>query len=337
MSICSCDISSYADEVSPENVANVLMELSAIEGAQYYVDNRENITFLDSLYAEDILPALEDCDYFELKRIKSITQNTPYNEVITEWCRDKRAECLELIEKEINENKEIEKEAFLSSIVPAIRLDIDENIEEDVDEVMSQYAGGLLNYRKLAFLFGRNRNDFKQMFWEKFDTLKYQEIINNHVKTYLDSLQVNQSAYSVSLTETEFSFQGVVNPPKFVIGLSQSTLRHVNKYTSGEKDEIMVDAVKDYVIPIALGMTTGPGAALIATTYDVATLAYDVKVTIDDIQSDEPSKDDVVKYICEHDLTYQIDNFYLNKWIERVLSYIDESNRQLYMEISKAL
>ena len=71
--------------------------------------------------------------------------------------------------------------------------------------------------------------------------------------------------------------------------------------------------------------------------YDIGTFAYDIKVTIDDIKEEKIEPDDMVVYVCNHDLSYQIDNYYLNKCIERVNAAIVDSNKRLTNEIIKLL
>lgn len=47
--------------------------------------------------------------------------------------------------------------------------------------------------------------------------------------------------------------------------------------------------------------------------------------------------DEMVKYICSHDLSYQIKNFYLGLWTSQVYKEVDRSNKELFNYIQKNL
>lgn len=43
-----------------------------------------------------------------------------------------------------------------------MEVEIDSLLEKDMDKVMSQYAGGFMNWRKLKFLFGTGSDNFEK-------------------------------------------------------------------------------------------------------------------------------------------------------------------------------
>ena len=315
---------------------DILSDSSPEEGAEFYMNSRNTYHFADSIYGDSIMPYIEGLDYFTLKHISQTIEQSPYALIVEEAASDKRADCLAKIKKEIEGNMQDEYNSFNKYILPALRLSLDSMVQNDVEEIMNKYAGGILNYRKIAFVFGRNRNDFKDMFWQQFDTLKYEGMIKEHLTAFIDTIYKNHDCYLQDMVGKKNEYNKEIICPKFVIGLSQSTLRHVNDYTKGETDDILNAAFKDFVAPLAIGAVSG-GAGILAELYDVANTAYDVVVTIDDIKSEEVSKDDMVKYITEHDITYQIDNYYLNLWVNQVARIIEESNNYVYDKIEKEL
>ena len=120
-----------------------------------------------------------------------------------------------------------------------------------------------------------------------------------------------------------------MDTPELKIGLSKSTLKHIQNYTKNQSDKILTDIVKDWITPAVLAGVSGG----VSTIYDIGTFAYDIKVTIDDIKNEKIDPDDMVKYVCNHDLSYQIDNYYLNLCLEKVNVLIIESNHKLYNKI----
>lgn len=109
-------------------------------------------------------------------------------------------------------------------------------------------------------------------------------------------------------------------------------MKHIKKYTTGQVDEIIQEAFKDYVAPLAIGAAIG-GAGVVYKLYDVGNDIYDVAITIKDIKEAKVDADDMVIYVCTHDLSYQIDNFYLKDCSKIAKKLIVNSNNQLYNAI----
>lgn len=308
-------------------------DLSPKEGADYYLENREQYSFLDTLYQDSIMPAVLQCNYFDLDSVRDVLSDTPFKADIDPVYFQQRAQLLQQVEKEVEVNAHKQKKVFDKFYLPYLEMSIDSMIDEDVDKVMSKYAGGFLNYRKLAFFFGRGRNDFKQMFWEKFDTVRYQNKIKDYIYSFYDSVKVQQDEYCHSMTGSAFKCtMGVVTPP-FKIGLTGSTLSYVKHYTSKQTNEMVGEAIKDYAVPLILDVASG-GAALV---YDIGNTAYDVNEMVKEVKNMKVDDDEMVKYICSHDLSYQIRNYYIGLWTSQVYKEIDRSNKELFNYIQKNL
>ena len=308
-------------------------DLSPKEGADYYLENHEQYSFLDTLYQDSIMPAVLQCNYFDLDSVRDVLSDTPFKAYIDPVYHQRRELLLQQVEKEVEFNAIKQKKVFDKFYLPYLEMSIDSMIDEDVDKVMSKYAGGFLNFRKLAFFFGRGRNDFKQMFWEKFDTVRYQNKIREYIYSFYDSVKVQQDEYCNSMTGSMFKCRMRVVTPPFRIGLTGSTLSYVKHYTSKQTSEMVGEAIKDYAVPLLLDVASG-GAALV---YDIGNTAYDVNSMVKEIKNMKIDDDEMVKYICSHDLSYQIKNFYLGLWTSQVYKEVDRSNKELFNYIQKNL
>lgn len=320
--------------LSASEAVDSLMVLSPADGARFYMNYKEECDSLDIVYKGLCIPAIGDCCYPELKEIQSILKGTQYEDIVIEYANNKRDDYLLNLKTEINEYIVEEKNILHEEALNALEMDLDSLIQEDVEDILEHYAGGFLNFRKITFIFGRNRNDFKDIFWEDFDTLQYKKKIEEHLKSFVVQVQESQNLYYKELTGKDFVFDFRIKAPnEFTIGLSQSTLEHIQKYTKGESDDILTSVFKDFIAPLAIGAASGG----IGYLYEIGNFAYDVKVSIDDIKNEEVDKDDMVKFVCEHDLAYQIRNYYLTQWIEQVDKFIEDSNAKLYQQILEDL
>lgn len=318
-------------------VMDTFVKMSPQEGARFYASNREEYPFLDTLYRDSVLPFVGYCDYYEMKQTARELAGTPYFDKVNGWLGKVRGEYLSTLSKEIQDNGKLQKEVFAKTVLPVIEMDVDSMLEEDIKDIIDDYAGGLFNWHKLAFIFGRNRDDFKDMFWDKFDVDKYTEHIEEHVKAYFDITLQQQNSYCKNITGKDFNEPMKIEYPEFMVGLSPRTLKHVQEYTHGETKEMTEEAIRDWVVPAALGLASGGTSLPVNTIYGIGTLAYDIKVTIDDIKAQKLDNDDRLAYVCRNDVSFQIRDYYLDKWTAMVNKAIDENNKKLYEKISAEL
>lgn len=308
-------------------------ELSPRDGAEFYLQNRNQYAFMDSLYIDSVMPAVLQCNYFDLDSVRRVLKETDFMATIEPLYQERRKEVALQVKMELGKNNAKLIDVYDKHYLPSLEMSIDSMLDDDVEKIMSKYAGGFMNYRKLAFLFGRDRDDFKEMFWEKFDTLRYQGKIIEYINTFFGSVKEQQNAYCVDLTGQEFNDTMMVETPPLIIGLSQSTLSHVKKYTSQQSSEIVGEAIKDYAVPLLLGAVSGG----VANLYDVGSTAYDINKIVKDVKKVKIDDDEMVKFICSHDLAYQIKNYYIDKWTSQVHDEINKSNEKLYLFILKNL
>lgn len=300
------------------------------EGALFYVENRRNVEFLDSMYEATVIPAIESCDYLELKKVQGVLKNTKYNKIISGLMAAKRSRCLENIKAEIAKNEKLEIAAVNKYIVPTLSLEMDSLVENNVDEILNSYSGGILNYRKLAFLVGRDSSKFVSIFDEKVDVAGFGKCSSDYANNFLYIISYQQDKYCNSLTGKSFHYKAAFKQPVPVVNLSQNTIGFIQTYTDKENVGVIYSAVKDYAVPIAIGFVSG-GASLV---YDAATMGYDI---VQSIRNTELSQEDIAKFLCEQDVVDHTINIYVESVRKQLIQHIKNSNKLLYNKIEKEL
>ena len=337
----SCNVSSSSTEdieLTPEKAIGKLADLSPTEGAQFFVDNRAQYSFLDTLYTDNIVPIIGQCSFDTIKAVKEVIEDTPANVALFPLYNNARNAYLESLHQEIRNNANSQKKAFVDYMIPAMQVEIDSLLEVDMGEVMSKYSGGFMNWRKLKFFFGTGSDDFEKIWNENIDNDKYTECVAKYIDTYLDSLSVQRDNYYKDIVgKGEFESESRISQATMDLLLAKKCVREVKKFTEKEKAEMTTSFLKDWVTPTILGAFTGGVGAAVSWAYDAGNLLYDVKVTIEDIKSQKLDSDEVVKYACMENIGFQIRQAYLKYYTERVFKNIDENSDKLYNSISENL
>lgn len=316
-----------------EDVLNVFAKLSPTEGAKYYYTHRNSFVFIDSLYGEKVFPALETCDYFELKQVYQILKSTSYSAQLKDWLGNKRPAVLAHIKQEIAENEEIELQTIDEEVLPALNLELDSLIEDNMDDIFESYAGGVMNYKKLAFFMGRNSTEFVNLFNKDIALQKYEKCAKDYAQNYIYIVNFQQSKYCSSLTGKPFSYKANIVMPKSRVNLNKQTITFIKDYTRDEKFDMAFFAIRDFAVPMVIGAATG-GLGYATYVYDAATLTYDVAQAFN---SNEISKDDMVKFMCEDDVAQQINNHYMLCVRKQLINHVKLSNKKLCDQVLKDL
>ena len=331
LSSCSLNSSSEEPNLTPEIAINQLAELSPTEGAQFFVNNREQYPFLDTLYVDNIVPIVGQCSFDTINAVKKCVEKTPADDALSPYYNETREDYLAGLNQEIKENAISQKKAFVDYIVPAMQVEIDSLLEVDMSEVMSKYSGGFMNWRKLKFWFGTGSDDFEKIWNENIDNDKYTECVAKYINTYLDSLAVQRNNYYNDIIENgDFESETRISQATMDLLLAKKCVREVKKFTEKEKEEMTTSFLKDWVAPTILGVFTGGAGTAVSWAYDAGNFLYDVKVTLDDIKSQKLDSDEVVKYACMENIGFQIRQAYLKYYTERVFRNIDENSDKLY-------
>lgn len=338
LSSCSLNSSSEEPYLTPEIAINQLAELSPTEGAQFFVNNREQYPFLDTLYVDNIVPIVGQCSFDTINAVKKCVEKTPADDALSPYYNETREDYLAGLNQEIKENAISQKKAFVDYIVPAMQVEIDSLLEVDMSEVMSKYSGGFMNWRKLKFWFGTGSDDFEKIWNENIDNDKYTECVAKYINTYLDSLAVQRNNYYNDIIENgDFESETRISQATMDLLLAKKCVREVKKFTEKEKDEMTTSFLKDWVAPTILGAFSGGVGTVVSWAYDVGNFLYDVKVTLDDIKSQKLDSEEVIKYACMENIGFQIRQAYLKYYTERVFRNIDENSDKLYNIISENL
>lgn len=337
---CSCALKEAHTEagLTQDSAMEMLAELSPTAGAQFFVDNRDDNPFLDTLYVDNIVPLVAQCSFDTIKAVKAFVKDTPAEDALLASYKSERKEYLKQIDQEIKENAVLQKQTFVNCIIPAMQVEIDSLLEKDMDKVMSKYAGGFLNWRKLKFFMGTGVDDFIKIWDENIDNDKYTECVAKHIDTYLDSLAVMRSHYYSDIVGNgEFESNSRISQATMDLLLAKKCVREAKKFTEKEKDEMTTSFLKDWVAPTVLGLFSGGTATAAAWAYDAGNFLYDIKVTIDDVKAQKLDSDDVLKYACMENIGFQIRQAYLKFYTQRVFKNIDENSKHLYGSISENL
>lgn len=338
LSSCSLNSSSEEPYLTLEIAINQLAELSPTEGAQFFVNNREQYPFLDTLYVDNIVPIVGQCSFDTINAVKKCVEKTPADDALSPYYNETREDYLAGLNQEIKENAISQKKAFVDYIVPAMQVEIDSLLEVDMSEVMSKYSGGFMNWRKLKFWFGTGSDDFEKIWNENIDNDKYTECVAKYINTYLDSLAVQRNNYYNDIIENgDFESETRISQATMDLLLAKKCVREVKKFTEKEKDEMTTSFLKDWVAPTILGAFSGGVGTVVSWAYDAGNFLYDVKVTLDDIKSQKLDSEEVIKYACMENIGFQIRQAYLKYYTERVFRNIDENSDKLYNIISENL
>ena len=338
LSSCSLNSSSEEPYLTPEIAINQLAELSPTEGAQFFVNNREQYPFLDTLYVDNIVPIVGQCSFDTINAVKKCVEKTPADDALSPYYNETREDYLAGLNQEIKENAISQKKAFVDYIVPAMQVEIDSLLEVDMSEVMSKYSGGFMNWRKLKFWFGTGSDDFEKIWNENIDNDKYTECVAKYINTYLDSLAVQRNNYYNDIIENgDFESETRISQATMDLLLAKKCVREVKKFTEKEKDEMTTSFLKDWVAPTILGAFSGGVGTVVSWAYDAGNFLYDVKVTLDDIKSQKLDSEEVIKYACMENIGFQIRQAYLKYYTERVFRNIDENSDKLYNIIPENL
>lgn len=338
LSSCSLNSSSEEPYLTPEIAINQLAELSPTEGAQFFVNNREQYPCLDTLYVDNIVPIVGQCSFDTINAVKKCVEKTSADDALSPYYNETREDYLAGLNQEIKENAISQKKAFVDYIVPAMQVEIDSLLEVDMSEVMSKYSGGFMNWRKLKFWFGTGSDDFEKIWNENIDNDKYTECVAKYINTYLDSLAVQRNNYYNDIIENgDFESETRISQATMDLLLAKKCVREVKKFTEKEKDEMTTSFLKDWVAPTILGAFSGGVGTVVSWAYDAGNFLYDVKVTLDDIKSQKLDSEEVIKYACMENIGFQIRQAYLKYYTERVFRNIDENSDKLYNIISENL
>lgn len=330
----SCSNRKSETSFTRENAMHKFLEMSPEQGAIFYVKNRFIYSFLDSFYRDSVFPAIMNCSYNELKNINTALKNTPLAETVQSYFNDIRNMYLKEIHTEILNNTHLQKKIFEQEVLPLMEIELNSILTDDMENVIDKYAGGLLNYRKLEFFFGKNEKDFKEL-WNKYIHVQsYNEHMNKYIEAYLDSICKFQEDYLCSVTGRKINKKLKIDIPHISINISNDILDQVNDFTTGEKIAMTTELIKDYAAPVVIGAFTGGVGSII---YEIGNTSYDMYGLYQDIENEEIDPEEQLLSVCVEEISDKIKKQYFQAIQNAVMDRIESSNQVLYNLILFAL
>ncbi|MCL1617199.1 hypothetical protein M3090_12450 [Bacteroides sp. ET71] len=334
MLLISCGSREQEPSFSRENAMQKFLNMSPERGAYFYAQNRKTYSFLDSFYRDSIFPAIAACNYKELKNINASLRSTPLEGVMEAYFQGVRNEYLQDIQAEIVNYTVLQKRLFEDEIFPLIEFELDSMLTADIENLIDEYAGGFLNYRKLEFFVGKDRSKFEKLWKENIRPQSYNEHLNKYVQAYLDSICTFQKEYFHTVTGRNVEKELNMDVSQISINISTNILNQVDSFTSGEKIAMTTELIKDYAAPIAVGIVTGGVGAIL---YEIGNTTYDVYTIYKDIENQVVEPEELLLSVCVEEMSHNIGTAYLQKMKQDVLSRIDSSNKVLFNLIALAL
>lgn len=323
MVLCSCDFKFIKPlELNYDTATEYLDNLSPVDGAKFYTDLRNDNPCLDTIYYEEIVPALCDVSYFELKQILNICKETPVYEEILPIFNEARDEILEDVQEEVLSNANSCFDAFVSSVMPIIEVEVDSMIEHDYQELFGKYDEGLN-------LFSANQ-DIRSLWNQHVNAENYRSMINNYIDMYMGTVHDLYSDYYKSLTgrTLTISFESI-NLPKVYVPFPDAIMKDAERYAD-KKTSDEIKNIAEGAISGALAYFSG-GASL---AFDIATISKDVydEITNTEISPEFAMEEMSINYVCN-----SITNEYLNSSVEIVRTAMEKDLILLWNQIEKEL
>lgn len=331
----SCDNHKKDNDIlTQQDAMSFFINNSPERGAIFYNKNRKKYPFLDKLYRDSIYPAITNCNYYELKNIYYTLKDTQFEKDIKILMVNSKGTLLKSISEELNQNMLLEQKIFKEEYMPIIEIGLDSIIHNDIEKIINEYAGGFLNHKKLYFFIGKNSEDFKELWRKNIVYSRYLNYIQVMTTNYLNIISSNKREYLNNVTGRNITQKFELQIQPETINISENIVNYVKEFTHSEKMEMMKDAIKDWIAPMAIGLLTGgTGAAL----YEMGITGYDIKVTIDDIKKQKLDSNDALMYMCEDDIHTQIKDKCLDSYTKQVMNKIQDINQQTYKLIDFAL
>lgn len=331
--ICSCSRDRKV-RLTPREAMKTFRSMSVDSGAMYYAQQRSLYPFLDTLYRDSILPVLETCSYFEIKAAYFYLEKTPVADEVQTLFQIVREDLLYEIKEDLEQMNQREQDMFITNMLPMIDLGIDSIVQKNIKKTVSQYAGGLLNFRKLYFMVGVNEKKFSECWHNNVNVDCYEAYLKSCINDYCQMIVENKVDYISSFIECKQDFYILDSPLDFQVELSSRVFNSVAEFTKKERNDLFVVFFKDFVAPALLSYISAP----ISVIYESINLGYDVfSVTKEDLENQEYDENMFLSDLCSEDIENQIQESAYPILIATMRKTIHSINQQAYDYLSIAL
>ena len=305
--------------ISYEYAIDTLYKCSPINSAHFYTRFYKTNSFLTQLFIDSIIPYFEYSNYNELKNINIILSKTPISKYITPIYQKAKDDKYKDIVTDLDNYREEYIHLLNDSILPLLIIEADSVVENSINNIFNDYAGGFMNYKKIGFFFGRDSEDFIQCWNNESESFyeRYKELNDSYIKSYLSTIDTIRESYFkewIPYFDSNISRYNELFNYKFEV--SEKQLSYVTQYTNKETDEMIYDTAVDFIIDagtIAAGsIIGGPVGAFLTSTgglaIGVGTGVYQSLNEINQLDSDEK-----FKYTCTEFTLEDLEQYYIKQ------------------------
>ncbi len=321
-------------EMSNNDIVDSLRSYSIISAADFYARYRETYEDLDSIYFDMYIPVFEDFSYHEYKELLPHIMPTPAYFYLLPLQEESRLLLLEDVGQDIEYAEQTAINIIENELIPTIKVELDSIIEKNFQTALNKYSGGILNYRKLAFIGGRNEYDFLRKWSDVNDSKEYYSYIENYTKIFADNVVQSGNEYYLQMVGDESPITWTLSAaPTFIIMLPDSVMKKVRDYTKKEKSELWYSAFRDFIVPVALSYVSG-GVSLL---YDLGTLAVDGFQIYEDIKNEKLDAETILTYeACDMIFSKAVED-YMHQYEVITKESVDNYYFSLYKTIEENL
>ena len=300
-----------------EEILDSLYSMTPKEILAFIEINRADYSYIDQIFIDSIFPALDEFSYLELKQLKPSFSKL-YPELTEEFgniLAYTKFEFRTSITSELDAMEESFYTFINDELFPMLSLQTDSIVSESVSDIIDNYSGGLMNYRKLNFFTGRDEKEFQEIWEMKFSCGIIEDKTLEIISVFANNVSVAFEQYAKDCLDVKLELGNNIKPVPYESKLTSNQLEKIRTYTVTETDEIAVSAIRDFIIPTGLALI--PGAGQIGKIYDTVTFLIDVNKIWQDIQNHKLSAEDILlSELIGHLENNKNNQGYVDAWIK---------------------
>lgn len=307
---------------SKEDVLQKMYKKTPVKSSIFYESIRDYVDCADRLFLDSILPNFVDCDYFEIKEIKSILANTPASDSINTLFTNIRESLLAEIHENLTDYAESQKALFVDTIIPLVLIDVDTTFAGEFENVINDYIGFL------AKIFD-NIDDLEKAWNKNIHSSKYDSIVNKTLEGYNNSVLEFYIDYYEDLQISQYRLDDLPKFGKLDLSFPKDS---VEKYIDSEIQEnitITIDAGIDIILYICNGNIIKI-IRKIKDFKDYTEIAYEIYNTI---QGDNISNEEILMLGISEIVNLKITDILKTRYCQ----YFDRQTELMFDQIKEKL
>ncbi len=302
------------------------------EGVNFYIKYHRIFPMMDSIFTDSIIPIAESAPYPILENIAKKLSAKNIKFVDDSILTASKYSYLSEIRDEIFECKMNSIEIYDQIVSASIELELDSLSNESLRKVIDKFSGGILDYRRLLVVFGRDESKFKELWQEYIDGEDYTDIFYRHISSMLRDMYQLQLEYYNAFTGRELQIEPkMVDPKKINIEFPDGELAHIKEFIGKEKTTGLVNAASN-----AFSLTSLSSDPRFFALQIIVEAGTDLADVIISEPEELDSNDELVAY-CQYAILAQIPENYREDLRNQVLMLINNSYDNLYNNIADAI